>query len=211
MRARRRRDPAGTQQRILTAALNEFARKGFAGARVDEIARRARVNKRMLYHYFGNKQALYREIFRRKVGGKVESTRRNPEELADALSGWYDQESSDVSWIRLLTWEALGAGPQGIISDAERARPFIAFKEWLTRSQAAGRVAQLDLEHLMLSLIALDMFPVAFPQLTRAITGRSPTDPEFKARHKAFLRRLAPYFRPTSESPARKRTETVPD
>ena len=44
--------------RILAAA--EFARKGLGGARVDDIAARAKVNKRMLYHYFGNKEDLFR-------------------------------------------------------------------------------------------------------------------------------------------------------
>lgn len=58
-RSRRRRQPLVTRRRILEAATTEFAEKGLAGARVDEIARRACVNKRMLYHYFGNKEALW--------------------------------------------------------------------------------------------------------------------------------------------------------
>ena len=193
-----KRDPAATQQRILTAALTEFAKKGFAGARVDEIARRARVNKRMLYHYFGNKEDLYREVFRRTVAGKTETTRANPADVAQALSYWYDQEAADVSWIRLLSWEALGSGTHGLVGDAERRQPFAAFKEWLEKEQADGHIARLDPEHLMLSLIALDMFPLAFPHLARAITGRWPTDPEFKDRHKAFLRKLAPHLKPRS-------------
>ena len=59
------RDPRRTRERILAAALKEFSTKGFAGARVDRIARRARINKRMLYHYFGHKDDLFREILRR--------------------------------------------------------------------------------------------------------------------------------------------------
>jgi len=55
----RRRRPDATRRRILDAATNEFAAKGLAGARVNEIARRARINKRMLYHYFGGKEALW--------------------------------------------------------------------------------------------------------------------------------------------------------
>lgn len=55
-----RRDPEGARARILAAARAEFAAKGLSGARVDEIARRAGANKRMLYHYFGNKQELFR-------------------------------------------------------------------------------------------------------------------------------------------------------
>src|SRR3989304_1481094 len=61
------RHPERTRDRILASALREFANKGFAGARVDVIARRARINKRMLYHYFGNKEGLFREVLRGKI------------------------------------------------------------------------------------------------------------------------------------------------
>jgi TetR/AcrR family transcriptional regulator len=55
----RRRDPAATRNKLLTAARREFAESGLAGARVDEIAARAGVNKQLVYHYFGDKDALY--------------------------------------------------------------------------------------------------------------------------------------------------------
>src|SRR4029078_2113102 len=54
-----RRDPAATRQKLLVAARREFADGGLAGARVDEIATRAGVNKQLVYHYFGDKDALY--------------------------------------------------------------------------------------------------------------------------------------------------------
>jgi AcrR family transcriptional regulator len=54
------RNPENTQRRILNAARQEFAANGLGGARVDLIAARARSNKRMLYHYFGNKEELFR-------------------------------------------------------------------------------------------------------------------------------------------------------
>ena len=50
--------------RILAAAALEFAERGFGGARVDRIARRARVNKAMLYYHFKSKQGLYRTLLR---------------------------------------------------------------------------------------------------------------------------------------------------
>ena len=50
--------------RILAAAALEFAERGYAGARVDRIARRARVNKAMLYYHFHSKQGLYRALLR---------------------------------------------------------------------------------------------------------------------------------------------------
>src|SRR3954454_8957721 len=55
----KRRDPAATRKKLLTAARREFADSGLAGARVDEIAARADVNKQLVYHYFGDKDALY--------------------------------------------------------------------------------------------------------------------------------------------------------
>jgi AcrR family transcriptional regulator len=53
------RDPARTRRRILTAAKKEFAKLGLSGARVDVIAERAKVNKRMIYHYFASKDGLF--------------------------------------------------------------------------------------------------------------------------------------------------------
>lgn len=53
---------SATRQRILDAALAEFAVHGLAGARVDEIATRSGANKRMLYAHFGSKQALWRTV-----------------------------------------------------------------------------------------------------------------------------------------------------
>jgi AcrR family transcriptional regulator len=53
------RDPERTRRRILEAATAEFARYGLGGARIDRIARRAGANKRMLYYYFGGKDALF--------------------------------------------------------------------------------------------------------------------------------------------------------
>jgi TetR/AcrR family transcriptional regulator len=55
----RSRDPVATRRKLLTAARREFANSGLAGARVDEIAGRAGVNKQLVYHYFGDKDALY--------------------------------------------------------------------------------------------------------------------------------------------------------
>ena len=54
-----RRDPERTRARILEAARAEFARRGLGGARVDQITARAGSNKRMIYYYFGNKEALF--------------------------------------------------------------------------------------------------------------------------------------------------------
>jgi len=58
----RQRNPARTKAEILKAARDEFCENGLNGARVDAIAERAKANKRLLYHYFGNKEALYSAV-----------------------------------------------------------------------------------------------------------------------------------------------------
>ena len=76
-----RRDPVRTRERILRAARREFVAKGIAGARVDAIARAAAVNKRMLYHYFGDKDALYRAVLREGIATNLDlvaARRRTP-------------------------------------------------------------------------------------------------------------------------------------
>lgn len=56
---RRQRDPERTKLEILAVATQEFADRGFAGVRVDEIAAQTRTTKRMIYYYFGSKEMLY--------------------------------------------------------------------------------------------------------------------------------------------------------
>jgi TetR/AcrR family transcriptional regulator len=57
-----RRDPVATKAAIVAAALEEFAELGLAGARIDKIARAARVNKALLYYYFESKEHLYQGV-----------------------------------------------------------------------------------------------------------------------------------------------------
>ena len=59
------RERTDTRQRILTAAMREFSRKGFSGARVQKIAVAVPTNIRMIYHFFGSKEGLYVEVLER--------------------------------------------------------------------------------------------------------------------------------------------------
>jgi len=57
-----------TEQRILDAAMQIFSAVGFSGARVDEIAKRAGVNKAMIYYHVGDKEALYEQVLHNAIG-----------------------------------------------------------------------------------------------------------------------------------------------
>jgi AcrR family transcriptional regulator len=74
----RQRDPERTREEILDVALREFARHGYSGARVDEIAARTRTTKRMIYYYFTSKEQLYIAVLERAY-----STARDAERHLD--------------------------------------------------------------------------------------------------------------------------------
>jgi AcrR family transcriptional regulator len=63
---------SGTVKRILKAAASVFSESGFSGARVDEIAKRARVNKAMIYYHIGDKEKLYAEVISNVIGNTAE-------------------------------------------------------------------------------------------------------------------------------------------
>ncbi len=207
------RDLARTRERILGAALAEFAAHGLGGARCGQIARRAGVNKRMLFYCFGSKEELYREILRRKFSERANFFESAPDDLAAAILHWYEAGSSDFEWVRLLEWEALSAAGDKLVGEDERRDYFKRTNARLRRAQAHGRIPRdLDLSQLQITLIALTVFPLAFPQMTRLATGLAPTDPRFRRSRLRFLRWLGERLSVNDPADAPKpRSRGIPD
>jgi len=79
----------GTRQKIVAAAIDEFARHGIDGARIDRIAKSAKVNKAMLYYHFDSKDNLYLEVvtsFYKNIRRQAEETVLPSETLEEALT-----------------------------------------------------------------------------------------------------------------------------
>lgn len=96
---------AETEARIFAAAAEEFAAHGFEGARVDSIARRAGVNKALLYYYIGDKNTLYSGLIIRTL-----------EEVRKSLDSHLEGERSPESRMRSFV---------ASFSEAIRARPWL--------------------------------------------------------------------------------------
>jgi AcrR family transcriptional regulator len=189
------RDPEATKERILSAATEEFAAKGVAGARIDAIAERARTNKRMLYYYFGSKELLFRAVLRRELSHRVSQSRLQPGNRTERLLARQGEHLRNQAYVRLLQWEALEASGPGVDDDGEREAWYRTWVDAVRAEQAAGRLPDdVDAAQLVLSELALTLFPAAFPQLTRWITGRSVDDPELLAERRAFLEAFAARF-----------------
>ena len=189
------RNPERSQERILKAAFKEFAEKGFAGARVDAIARRAGINKRMLYHYFGDKEALFRQVLRRKITQRKAWGVATPDQPSQSLPYWFDLACRDLDWIRLLEWEALQFPDKPLIDEARRRDSIAEAVGRVLRRQKLGHLTgEFEAKYLLLAMLGLTWFPVAFPQLTRLITGHAVTDPRFQSAQREFLRDFAAAF-----------------
>jgi AcrR family transcriptional regulator len=193
-----RRDPEATRERILNAALAEFAAEGFAGARIQAIARRAGVNVRMLYHYFGEKEDLFRAILRRRFAERPIHPSAEPARVGAQMSDWFARVTANPDWVRLSQWEALEAGDGPVVDEAERRQRWAAAVERVRAEQASGDlVADLDPDLMLLALVALATFPAASPPVVRMLTGTAPTDPLFRVRYGAFLERLSAHLTAT--------------
>ena len=101
-----KRNPARARQMIIQAAMEEFSDKGLSGARVNEIARRAGANKRMLYHYFGNKNALYLAAMEHAYEQIRESER--------TLSLWDSEPTEGMKTLVKFTWHHFLLNPHFI-------------------------------------------------------------------------------------------------
>jgi AcrR family transcriptional regulator len=193
------RNPERTRARILSAALKEFAAKGFAGARVDAIARRAAINKRMLYHYFGDKEGLFRAVLRRKIAERqawAESLSGDP---AESLPFWFAATCKDADWVRLLEWEALQGNREQVIDEKQRLAAVAGGLKRLRQRQARGQISdEFDPRHVILAMRSLTMFPVAFPQLTKLIMGGPVFEPRFQKEYARFLKQFAAAFQPAT-------------
>ena len=106
--------------RILAAAAREFAERGYAGARVDRIARRARVNKAMLYYHFRSKQGLYRALLRQtfaRAGARLQEVAASHAPPADKLDDTVKLHQvfgiglAKLASARVVDREALTASP----------------------------------------------------------------------------------------------------
>ena len=115
--APRTNDPERTMADILEVATAEFADKGLAGARIDEIAAATRTSKRMIYYYFGSKEGLYvavlEEAYRRirHIEAELHLEDLPPEDALRRLVGFtHDYQLANPDFIRLVMNENMHRG-----------------------------------------------------------------------------------------------------
>lgn len=115
----RSNDADETRNNILEIAAREFADKGLAGARIDEIAEKTSSSKRMIYYYFGGKEELYRAVLERayaQIRSREEEAAEQFQELSAAqalraqIEQTFDYHASNPDFVRLVMNENIHHG-----------------------------------------------------------------------------------------------------
>ncbi len=178
-----KRDPIRTRETILMAAQEEFSAKGLAGARVDEIARRARANKRMIYHYFGSKEGLYLAALERVYEGlrgderKLRLDHLDPEAAIQRLIEFnFDYSRAHPELINLINTENLHRACH--LRRSKKVRelhtPFVRLIEGILKRGVASGVFRrgIDPVQLYITIAAVGYFYLSNNWTLSAIFGR---------------------------------------
>jgi AcrR family transcriptional regulator len=160
---------AETRERILRAAIVQFSRQGFAGARIENICAEASVNPRMIYHYFSDKAGLYIAVLERVLNDlrieelKLEVATSEPlEGLLTMFEFTFRHFASHPELVRLLSAENL---MEGEFLRASESTPLVAspvighIRKMLAKGEASGSVRKgIDPLHLYVTMVALSYF-----------------------------------------------------
>ena len=196
--SRRSRDSAGTREKILQAAIAEFAERGLSGARIDSIAQRSGANMRMLYHYYGSKENLYLVV----LDHVYEELRLKEQELkitdlepfAGMLSLFdftFSHFDAHPEVISLWTGENLQKG--AYLSQSLRAAtissPLLAAIEDILRRGEKAKVFRLGIDPLQLyiTMVALSYFHLSNAYTLSAIFRKNLHDEAWKAERRKHV------------------------
>jgi TetR/AcrR family transcriptional regulator len=172
--------------RILDAALSVFARLGFAGARVDQIAEAAGMSKANLLYYFRTKEDLYRAVLTRTLDMWLEPLRElDAASDPEAALGRYIEKKLEYSRLqpeasRLFAMEIMQGAPvlSGVLETdlAELVeRKVRTIERWIED----GRLAPVSPRHLIFTIWATTQHYADFATQIRALTGRDLGDDAF--------------------------------
>jgi AcrR family transcriptional regulator len=195
--ADRQRDPDRTKAEILEVAQQEFARHGYAGARVDEIAARMRTTKRMIYYYFGGKERLYIAVLEkayaevRAVERTVDVQHLAPVEAIRTLAELtFDHHDAHRDFIKLVAIENIHQAEHIRKSEAlaNLGTPVLdVISRILDAGQESGDfVTEADAIDVHMLISSFCFFRVANQHTFEALFGRDMTAPE----HRDRLRRM---------------------
>jgi TetR/AcrR family transcriptional regulator len=163
MTVQRPRDAKRSRQLILDAAEVEFSAKGIHGARVDEIAAKAGLNKRMIYQYFDSKEGLYKavlvEVYGRLSRLETALLERNApvvDRLRDLIRLYFEFLHGNPTYVNLILWENLNQARylREVDIRASKSPVYRRIRDLFEEGRTDGSFrADLDADQMLLSLL----------------------------------------------------------
>lgn len=183
-----------TARRIVATAEQIFAEKGLAGARMDEIARIAKVNKALLYYYFRSKEELYRFVLetllsqlRAGVGARSTGPLSPGKRLAAVIDNFFDFVQRHPNYPRLVQRVMMTRGPNLEWIVSEYYKPLhIQLVGLIEDGITAGEFRHVDTRNTALTIVSVMVFYFSAAPVLGRILGHDPLQPrEVAQRRKA--------------------------
>ena len=183
-----------TARRIVATAEEIFSEQGLAGARMDEIARAAKVNKALLYYYFRSKEELYRFVLdtllsqlRSGVGEPGIAALSAQKQLASMVDHFFDFVTQHPNYPRLIQREMMSHGPNVEWIVSEYYRPLHkTLVQLIERGTSAGEFRRVDTQNTALTIVSIMVFYFSAAPVLSLILGHDPLQPrEVAKRRKA--------------------------
>jgi AcrR family transcriptional regulator len=187
-----------TRNRIFEAATIEFSRKGFAGARIDVIAREAEINKQRIYAYFGDKDGLFLEVWKRTFELIYEEDREflelREKDVPDLgriiLASYMAFHEKHPEFWRIFIMENLFGGRHGRPGHERDDTPFGHLRSLYTIGQEDTVYSkEVSFETFIFVLTAISFFYTSNMKTMSDTLGSDLSDPDIKAR---MMRELCP-------------------
>ncbi|TAN02294.1 MAG: TetR/AcrR family transcriptional regulator [Chitinophagaceae bacterium] len=172
-------DPS-TEQLILEAARNVFLQKGMSGARMQDIADEAGINKALLHYYFRNKSRLFEMIFREALQKLLVSIKdivdndMSLEEKITTICVRYISMLSENPYLPLFVLHEIHQDPRRIIQFFKEKEIEFHLQKFFLQIQDSishGSIRQVSPPQLMINIISLCVFPFAAGPLIKSIFG----------------------------------------
>ncbi|MDJ0869952.1 MAG: helix-turn-helix domain-containing protein [Myxococcota bacterium] len=194
-------DPETSRQRILDAALELLAERGYEGMSLQLVADRVGLHKSTLFHHFRSKEEITREVYRDMAEGVLKRVEpwlvSEPpalEQILEASDALLDHFAAHRAAARLfmrIMVASLERDPFAV--PADRGDPIyrllVQVGEWLARARAAGVIRPVRVRHALVNLLGLVLFyPATAHDIGRGIFEAGPWSPDVLAGHKRELR-----------------------
>ena len=172
-----KQEPLVTQELILNAAREVFIRKGYSGARMQEIADEAGINKALLFYYFRSKENLFHAIFTgvlEQIQKEILSILNSEMELFDKLRFFFNfyigilQKNSFVPGFLI---HEVNQNAQMLVDTFKKAGFSLPvhFINQINDEIKRGRIKAIDPMQLLLNMLSLAIFPIIAAPLFQGI------------------------------------------